>query len=174
MIEGCEESGSYDLPHYIDLLADRIGSPSLVVCLDSGCGNYDQLWSTTSLRGLVTGTLRVDVLDEGIHSGDASGVVPSSFRIMRSLLDRIEGLERVELAESESCCGSAGIYSMLRPRESAAILDERLRALSESGARTLVTANPGCQMQWEAGARRAGIEVEVLHIAEVLERALRT
>jgi glycolate oxidase iron-sulfur subunit len=92
----------------------------------------------------------------------------------RSLLDRIEGLERVELAESESCCGSAGIYSMLRPRESAAILDERLRALSESGARTLVTANPGCQMQWEAGARRAGIELEVLHIAEVLERALRT
>jgi len=90
LIEGCEESGSYDLPHYIDLLADRIGSPSLVVCLDSGCGNYDQLWSTTSLRGLVTGTLRVDVLDEGIHSGDASGVVPSSFRIMRSLLDRIE------------------------------------------------------------------------------------
>ena len=90
LIEGCEESGSYDLPHYIEQLADRIGSPSLVICLDSGCGNYDQLWSTTSLRGLVTGTLRVEVLEEGVHSGDASGVVPSSFRILRSLLDRIE------------------------------------------------------------------------------------
>lgn len=97
LIEACEESGSFDLPYYIDKLADRIGSPSLVVCLDSGCGNYDQLWSTTSLRGLVTGTLRVDVLKEGVHSGDASGVVPSSFRIARSLIDRIEDAETGEI-----------------------------------------------------------------------------
>ena len=90
LIEGCEESGSYDLPFYINHLADRIGSPSLVVCLDSGAGNYDQLWLTTSLRGLAGGTLRVRVLQEGVHSGDASGIVPSSFRIMRQLLDRIE------------------------------------------------------------------------------------
>lgn len=93
LIEGCEESGSTDLPHYIDHLAGRIGTPSLVVCLDSGCGNYDQLWLTTSLRGLVTGTLRVDVLEEGVHSGDASGVVPSSFRIARQLIDRLEDVE---------------------------------------------------------------------------------
>lgn len=90
LIEGCEESGSYDLPHYIDALAERIGEPNLVVCLDSGCGNYDQLWGTTSLRGLVSGTLRVDILDEGVHSGDASGIVPSSFRIARQLLSRID------------------------------------------------------------------------------------
>ncbi|MCB1643540.1 MAG: M20/M25/M40 family metallo-hydrolase, partial [Xanthomonadales bacterium] len=68
LIEGCEESGSYDLPFYINHLADRIGSPSLVVCLDSGAGNYDQLWLTTSLRGLAGGTLRVRVLQEGVHS----------------------------------------------------------------------------------------------------------
>ncbi len=90
LIEGCEESGSYDLPFYINYLANRIGTPSLVVCLDSGCGNYDQLWLTTSLRGLAGGTLRVRVLEEGVHSGDASGVVPSSFRVLRQLLDRIE------------------------------------------------------------------------------------
>ena len=90
LIEGCEESGSYDLPFYINHLANRIGTPSLVVCLDSGCGNYDQLWLTTSLRGLAGGTLRVRVLEEGVHSGDASGVVPSSFRVLRQLLDRIE------------------------------------------------------------------------------------
>lgn len=90
IIEGCEESGSYDLPFYINHLANRIGTPSLVICLDSGCGNYDQLWLTTSLRGLAGGTLRVRVLDEGVHSGDASGIVPSSFRIVRNLLDRIE------------------------------------------------------------------------------------
>ncbi|WP_428261969.1 M20 family metallopeptidase [Haliangium sp.] len=90
LIEGCEESGSYDLPHYIEALKDRIGTPSLVVCLDSGCGNYDQMWCTTSLRGLLIGTLRVDILREGVHSGDASGVVASSFRILRNLLDRLE------------------------------------------------------------------------------------
>src|SRR5579883_3475362 len=90
LIEACEESGSYDLPHYVDHLAGRIGSPSLVVCLDSGCGNYDQLWLTTSLRGMYAANLTVRVLDEGVHSGDASGVVPSSFRIFRQLISRLE------------------------------------------------------------------------------------
>lgn len=90
VIEACEESGSPDLPFYIDHLSDRIGSPDLVVCLDSGCGNYDQLWLTTSLRGMVIGNLTVRVLSEGVHSGDASGVVASSFRIARRLLSRIE------------------------------------------------------------------------------------
>jgi acetylornithine deacetylase/succinyl-diaminopimelate desuccinylase-like protein len=90
LIEACEESGSYDLPFYIEHLADRIGSPSLVICLDSGCGNYDQMWLTTSLRGLVGGLLTVSVLDEGVHSGDASGIVPDSFRIARALLSRVE------------------------------------------------------------------------------------
>ena len=93
LIEACEESGSYDLPYYVDHLAVRIGNPSLVVCLDSGCGNYDQLWLTTSLRGIASGTLTVQVLDEGVHSGDASGVVPSSFRILRQLLSRLEDEE---------------------------------------------------------------------------------
>jgi acetylornithine deacetylase/succinyl-diaminopimelate desuccinylase-like protein len=90
LIEACEESGSYDLPYYVDHVAETIGSPSLVVCLDSGCGNYDQLWLTTSLRGMASGTLTIEVLDEGVHSGDASGVVPSSFRILRQLLSRLE------------------------------------------------------------------------------------
>ena len=90
LIEACEESGSYDLPAYVDHLAARIGKPSLVVCLDSGCGNYEQLWCTTSLRGLAGGNLSVQVLSEGVHSGDASGIVPSSFRLLRQLLSRLE------------------------------------------------------------------------------------
>lgn len=90
IIEACEESGSYDLPAYIEHLSDRIGTPSLVVCLDSGAGNYEQLWVTTSLRGMVAGNLSVDILSEGVHSGYASGVVPSSFRIARQLLSRLE------------------------------------------------------------------------------------
>jgi len=90
MIEACEESGSYDLPHYVEHLAARIGQPSLVVCLDSGCGNFEQLWLTTSLRGLAGGILSIRVLEEGVHSGDASGIVASSFRILRQLLSRLE------------------------------------------------------------------------------------
>ncbi len=90
IIEACEESGSYDLPFYIDHLKERIGTPSLVICLDSGAGNYDQLWLTVSLRGMAAGTLRADVLREGVHSGYASGVVPSSFRVLRQLLSRLE------------------------------------------------------------------------------------
>jgi acetylornithine deacetylase/succinyl-diaminopimelate desuccinylase-like protein len=93
VIEASEESGSPDLPAYMDALTERIGKVSLVICLDSGCGDYDRLWLTTSLRGMVGGTLRVDVLDEGVHSGDASGVVPSSFRVMRQLLARVEDIE---------------------------------------------------------------------------------
>jgi acetylornithine deacetylase/succinyl-diaminopimelate desuccinylase-like protein len=93
LIECCEESGSYDLPAYLEALAPRIGSPDLVIGLDSGCGNYEQLWGTTSLRGLVNGVLTVEVLTEGVHSGDASGVVPSSFRIARLLLERIDDAE---------------------------------------------------------------------------------
>ena len=90
MIETCEESGSYDLPAYLEALAPRLGNVDFVVGLDSGCGDYERLWATTSLRGLTGGTLSVDVLTEGVHSGDASGIVPSSFRIARKLLDRIE------------------------------------------------------------------------------------
>ncbi|MGD8429843.1 MAG: M20 family metallopeptidase [Ectothiorhodospiraceae bacterium] len=101
LIETCEESGSYDLPHYIEALADRIGEPELVICLDSGCGNYEQLWLTTSLRGMAMGDLCVDILTEGVHSGDASGVVPSSFRIARSLLDRLEDPETGQIRPPE-------------------------------------------------------------------------
>ncbi|HQY55440.1 MAG TPA: M20 family metallopeptidase, partial [Dokdonella sp.] len=101
MIEACEESGSYDLPHYVDHLAARIGRPSLIVCLDSGCGNYEQMWLTTSLRGMTGGNLSVKVLDEGVHSGDASGVVPSSFRILRQILSRLEDEKTGEILPRE-------------------------------------------------------------------------
>jgi acetylornithine deacetylase/succinyl-diaminopimelate desuccinylase-like protein len=101
LIEACEESGSGDLPHYIELLKARLGYPNFVVCLDSGCGNYEQLWITASLRGMLNATLTVRVLDEGVHSGLGSGIVPSSFRIARQLLDRIEDADSGELHVGE-------------------------------------------------------------------------
>eukprot|EP00040_Diaphanoeca_grandis_P001398 m.18406 g.18406 ORF g.18406 m.18406 type:complete len:503 (+) comp11995_c0_seq1:45-1553(+) len=93
VIEACEESGSPDLPFYIEDLKDQIGTPDLIVCLDSGAGNYDQLWVTTSLRGIAVGTLSVDIIAEGVHSGDSSGVIPDTFRIARGLLDRVEDVK---------------------------------------------------------------------------------
>ena len=85
----------------MDVLKDRIGEPNLIICLDSGCGNYDQLWVTTSLRGLVGGKLAIKVLKQGVHSGIASGVVPSCFRILRQLLNRIENEMNGDIILSE-------------------------------------------------------------------------
>ena len=90
MIEASEESGSPDLPAHLELLGDRLAGTDLVVTLDSWCWSYDRLWVTTSLRGLLGVELTVEVLTEGVHSGMAGGVVPSSFRILRQLLDRVE------------------------------------------------------------------------------------
>jgi acetylornithine deacetylase/succinyl-diaminopimelate desuccinylase-like protein len=97
LIEASEESGSFDLPFYLQQLLPRIGEVDLVICLDSGCGNYDQLWNTTSLRGIVVGDLRIEVLRHGIHSGSGSGLAPSPFYILRQLLDRIENLQNGEI-----------------------------------------------------------------------------
>jgi acetylornithine deacetylase/succinyl-diaminopimelate desuccinylase-like protein len=104
LIETCEESGSYDLLPYIDVLRPRLGEVALVICLDSGAGNYDQLWLTTSLRGMAGGTLKVEILTEGVHSGDASGLVPSSFRIVRQLLDRLEDSQTGRLLPASFHC----------------------------------------------------------------------
>ena len=122
LIEACEESGSYDLPAYVDHLADRIGKPSLVVCLDSGCANYDQLWCTTSLRGLTGGNFSVKVLNEGVHSGDASGVIPSSFRLLRQLLSRLED-EQTGRILPEGLQAEIPAARMAQAKEAARVLD---------------------------------------------------
>jgi acetylornithine deacetylase/succinyl-diaminopimelate desuccinylase-like protein len=90
LIEACEESGSIDLPAHLAALGPALGEPSLVVCLDAECGNYTQVWCTTSLRGNLVGNLRVRVLTEGVHSGMATGIAPTPFRILEQLLARIE------------------------------------------------------------------------------------
>ena len=125
LIETCEESGSYDLPAYLDALAPRMGDVALVIALDSGAGNYDQLWVTTSLRGLVNGTLRVDILDEGVHSGDAGGVVPSSFRIARQLLDRIDD-SRTGVVKSSAFTCEVPAEREQQARQAAAILGDSM------------------------------------------------
>lgn len=104
IIEACEESGSYDLPYYIELLRERIGKPALVICLDSGAGNYEQLWMTTSLRGNVVGELSVELITEGVHSGGASGIVADSFRVARQLISRIEDEATGEIKLAELHC----------------------------------------------------------------------
>jgi len=125
LIETCEESGSYDLPAYLDALAPHMGSVGLVIALDSGAGNYDQLWITTSLRGLVNGTLEVKILEEGVHSGDAGGVVPSSFRIARALLDRLDDSRTGLVKPGEFACEVPN-ERFDQARQAATILGESL------------------------------------------------
>lgn len=125
LIETCEESGSYDLLPYVDALRHRLGDVGLVICLDSGAGNYDQLWLTTSLRGMASGVLKVEILTEGIHSGDASGLVPSSFRIMRQVLDRLEDSATGRLLPASFHC-EVPADRLAQAQATAAILGEEL------------------------------------------------
>ena len=123
LIETCEESGSPDLPVYVDALRERLGRIGLVVCLDSGAGNYDQLWLTTNLRGMVSGVLKVEILTEGVHSGDSSGLVPSSFRVLRQVLDRLEDSTTGELLPQSFHC-EVPTDRIAQTRATAAILGD--------------------------------------------------
>jgi len=140
LIETSEESGSCDLPAYLDMLRPRLGQVSLVVCLDSGAANYEQLWLTTSLRGNVTGTLKVEVLTEGVHSGIASGIVPSSFRIMRELFGRLEDAKTGALLPEDFHCAIPE-SRVLEAVEASRILGDQLWK----------------QLPWGCGADGAGV-----------------
>jgi len=136
LIEACEESGSIDLPAHLTALGDALGDPSLVVCLDAECGNYDQVWCTTSLRGLVAGRLHVRVLHEGVHSGMATGIVPTPFRIAGQLLARLEN----------------PINGHLLPDELSVSIPKDRRAQIEGAARVLGESVAG-KLPWAAGVR---------------------
>ncbi|MDI1236702.1 MAG: M20 family metallopeptidase [Polaromonas sp.] len=125
LVETCEESGSYDLLPYVDALRTRLGDVGLVICLDSGAGNYDQLWLTTSLRGMASGVLKVEILTEGVHSGDASGLVPSSFRIMRQVLDRLEDSKTGRLLPQSFHC-EIPAERLAQAKATAAILGDQI------------------------------------------------
>ncbi|MFH9618381.1 M20/M25/M40 family metallo-hydrolase [Streptomyces pratensis] len=125
VFEAGEESGSPDLDHWFALLAPRIGEVGLVVCLDSGAGDYERLWLVTSLRGSCGGTLDVRVLGDGAHSGDAGGVVPSSFRVLRQLLDRLEDGATGSLRPKALHC-EVPTARRAQTREAAALLGEQV------------------------------------------------
>ncbi|MEU6645003.1 M20/M25/M40 family metallo-hydrolase [Saccharomonospora sp. NPDC046836] len=90
LLETGEESGSPDFAAYLEHLSARLGRVGLVICLDTAGADYERLWLATSLRGIAFLDLTVRVLTSGVHSGHGSGLVPSSFRVLRALLDRIE------------------------------------------------------------------------------------
>ena len=89
----------------------------------------------------------------------------------RTLLAQIPGLRVVELAESDWCCGSAGIYNLTEPEMAGRLLRRKVRHVLATGATALVTANPGCILQIQQGLRQAGSTIEVLHLVEILDRA---
>jgi acetylornithine deacetylase/succinyl-diaminopimelate desuccinylase-like protein len=112
LIEASEESGSPDLEAYLDELKEQLGQVELMICLDSGALTYDRLWVTTSLRGMVHAQVTVSVLTQGQHSGIASGVVPSSFRILRQLLDRVEDASTGDVLLDELRCEIPAQYAV--------------------------------------------------------------
>src|SRR5579883_1971259 len=136
LIEASEESGSVDLPAHLQAMGDAIGDPSLVVCLDAECGNYEQVWCTTSLRGNLVGLLHVRVLEEGVHSGMATGIAPTPFRIIEQLLARLE---------------SPINGSLLIDELSVSIPADR-RAQIEAAARVLGDSVAG-KLPWASGVR---------------------
>jgi len=133
LIEASEESGSIDLPAHLETLGDAIGDPSLVVCLDAECGNYEQVWCTTSLRGNLLGTLHVRVLEEGVHSGMATGIAPTPFRILEQLLARLESPINGGLLLDE--------LSVAIPKDRRAQIESAARVLGESVAGKLPWAS---------------------------------
>jgi acetylornithine deacetylase/succinyl-diaminopimelate desuccinylase-like protein len=166
LIESCEESGSPDLPAYIEALKPRLGNIALVVCLDSGAGNYDQLWLTTSLRGMVSGVLKVEILTEGVHSGDASGLVPSSFRILRQVLDRLEDSVSGELLPGFFHCEIPDAR-VAQARATAAILKDEVwkrypwACGADGGLALPTTSDPGealLRRTWKPTLSVTGVE----------------
>lgn len=185
-----------------DALVDEHGSPLPLVVNSAGCGSHlkdlahafsgapelerrahalsartfdfaEFLARRTDLDALIARAASAPPVratwDDPCHLVHGQRIRHEPRRILRAL----PGVELVEMDGAESCCGSAGIYSLLRPDDAAAVLDPKIESLRATGARVLVTANPGCQLQWSAGIRRAGLDVRVMHLAELIdERAV--
>ena len=161
LIECAEESGSPDLPAYLAHLGPRLGSPGLVVCLDSGCADYDRLWVTTSLRGMAAGDLTVRVLDQGVHSGDASGVVPSSFRIARTLLDRLEDPATGEIRPADLTVEIPAERRQQAAKAAGVIGDQLAGKFPWAGGTTAISAEPAeliLNRTWRAWLEIIGVD----------------
>ncbi|HEX4240410.1 MAG TPA: M20/M25/M40 family metallo-hydrolase [Steroidobacteraceae bacterium] len=155
LIEACEESGSIDLPAHLAAIGDRLGDPSLVVCLDAESGDYDRLWCTTSLRGNLTGQLRVRVLTEGVHSGMATGIAPTPFRILEQLLARIE-----DPATGRILPGALKV----------ALPDDRRRQIAATAQ--LLGEQFAAKIPWAPGARALSLDPAELIVANTWEPTL--
>lgn len=121
-------------------------------------------------EGLSVSPGRLDITvtyQEPCHLVHAQRVVAQP----RILLNEIPGLQLVEMPESSLCCGSAGIYNLLQPDTSSALLARKLDNAARTGARTIVSANPGCMLQLVSGLRARSEDVEVVHIMTLLDRA---
>jgi glycolate oxidase iron-sulfur subunit len=89
----------------------------------------------------------------------------------RKLLEAVPGLRLIEMRESSLCCGSAGIYNLLRPEMANQLGDRKACHILESGAAEVVTSNPGCAMQLRASLLRRGSPLPVRYVVEVLDEA---
>jgi glycolate oxidase iron-sulfur subunit len=174
-------------------MAERLGElmPGTILTTAGGCGAYlahvlgrervvelseylVRMWSdgdphpaAGSLRPLtVDGRPARAAVQDSCHLRNGMGVTAQP----RDLISRVT--EYVELPSAGTCCGAAGTYALLRPRESRAILDAKVDEIEAAGLDYLVVVNPGCQRQMLDGLRRRRSSVRVLHLAELLASAL--
>ena len=175
---------------------EAAGSEALVVTGAAGCGaalkEYghwlaeDPDWAARAARFSARvrdwseclspgqlGTLRLPrprraAYDDACHAVHAQGIAAGP----RALLDGVAGLERVELPHADRCCGAGGSYFLREPLLSRAMIAAKLEDLASTQADTLLSANPGCRLQWETALAHAGAAVVVRHPAELLAEAL--
>jgi glycolate oxidase iron-sulfur subunit len=126
-----------------------------------------ELLASAGLRGTLGAVRRRVTLQESCHLTHAQRIKDAP----RALLARIPGIEFVDMQRPDECCGSAGLYSVFQPEMSLALLDTKMQDVQGTRADTVVTANPGCQLQLELGARRSGMQVDVMHVVDLLDES---
>ena len=134
--------------------------------LSSKIVDLSEFLARLEMKQMSNGRVLKVTYDEPCHLLHGQGVSAEP----KSLLSQIPGVELVPLRGADHCCGSAGSYSLTETEMSLELLERKMDAVMESGANILVTANPGCQIQLAWGVRRRGIEMEVLHLAQLLDR----
>ena len=125
LFETCEETDSCDLPYYLKRLRPRLGKVDLVICLDTAAHDYRNLWCTTSLRGIIEGTLKVRLLKDPVHSGAIGGIIASTFRVIRRVLSRIEDAHTGKILLA-SCYAKIPLEYKKQAHSIAAILGKRV------------------------------------------------
>lgn len=154
------------LKEYDHLLADDPAYRDRAMAFAERVVDLTELIGTDEMSAPTMEIARQVTYQEPCHLAHAQRITEQP----RTMLNFVPGLELTEMRESSLCCGSAGIYNIIRRDMADELGDRKAQHIGDTGASIVVTANPGCAMQLRTSLRRNGIEVDVRHIAEVLDQ----